>query len=420
MDFERTNMNHPSCRLGFFASLASLMLSALAAGCTQTDSLGNGGKADASAADSAVADGPLQSTGGAPGVGGGGMGGRIGSGGALGTGGSGTGGSTKEIDCSGPNPAAVTCLTSKDECVPSSCTCSGENGWYGWMCTADCRTTSLPLCDTGADASTSDTRADGASCSGPSPAQVTCLASKNQCVPSVCYCSTAGTWACTADCPVNSLPLCDAGTGPDGNAPDVDAADARTGSGFDAGLCSGPNPALVDCLMSPNQCVPSTCSCSPEHGWTCTTDCRAVSLPMCPIGGKRDGGPDAATPDAAPDLVPAEAPMPANYSCRDDSDCCTVVDTCYVAAYLYSKAPGATGKPSFPPHDPGMCLPCISPAVQVRCDQGQCVGEKIETGVDYNSPLRKDHCGPVALPDAGAALMYQPAYMATQQTSWGC
>ena len=87
-------------------------------------------------------------------------------------------------------------------------------------------------------------------------------------------------------------------------------------------------------------------------------------------------------------------------------------------AYLYSKAPGATGPPSITSSPP--CVPRIAPAVQVRCDQGQCVGEKILTGIDCSSLVRKDHCGPVTLPDAGAASMYQPEYMATQQDSWGC
>ena len=86
-------------------------------------------------------------------------------------------------------------------------------------------------------------------------------------------------------------------------------------------------------------------------------------------------------------------------------------------AYLYSKAPGATGPPTISPGT--MCVPCIPPAVQVRCDQGQCVGEKLTDGVDYNSPLRKAHCGPLELPDAGA-MMYTPAYAGAQPTSWGC
>jgi len=199
----------------------------------------------------------------------------------------------------------------------------------------------------------------------------------------------------------------------------ADAADAPTvDAGPDAPACTDPNPALVTCLARKDQCVPSSCSCSGEDGWMCTADCRADSLPLCDGGAGPEVKQDGARPDAVPDVPAAEAPAPANYSCRNDSDCCIAIDTCNEVAYLYSKVPGATGLPSFPPTT--TCVPCVSPAVQVRCDQGQCVGEKISTGVDYNSPIRRDHCGPVTLPDAGAASMYQPAYAGAQQTSWGC
>jgi hypothetical protein len=436
--------------------LASLVSFGLAVACTQTDSLGNGGGRDA-----ADVSPQTPGAGGATGSGGGGVGGVTGSGGIAGRGGSGgasgsdgggavgggpgaggtaggQGGATGVVACEQrpttgqsctPLPAGKVCRLG-DSCVAGCAPdCSCTDGF--WRCETVCRDCNLgpnpapplstppwcevfcdyhsPRLDAGPDAPASDGGAtpDGAACSGPNPARVTCVSSKNQCVPSICGCSNAGTWVCTADCPANALPLCDGGVAPDGKASDVDAPDAR--GGYD---CSGPNPAEVTCLASPNQCVPSACSCSPETGWMCTADCRSTSLPPC-SGGRRDAG-----PDAAPDVVAADAPPLANYTCRNDSDCCIVVDGCNVVAYLYSKAPGATGPPSFTSSPP--CVPCIAPAVQVRCDQGQCVGEKILTGVDYNTPLREDHCGPVALPDAGAASMYQPAFLAAQQTSWGC
>jgi hypothetical protein len=435
--------------------LVSLVLSGLVAitGCTQSDSLGSGGKEDA-------ADGPSQAPGaaGATGVGGGGLGGSTGSGGgggvagATGSGGTagGQGGATGVVSCEqGPTtgqrctpiPAGKVCRLG-DSCVGGCAPdCSCTDGF--WRCEMVCRDCNLgpnsvpplstppwcevfcdyqsPRLDAGPDAPTSDAGAgtDGVVCSGPNPARVTCVASSNQCVPSICNCSSAGTWVCTADCPVHGLPLCDGGVAPDGKASNVDAPDSR--GGFDVGLCSGPNPAQVTCLTSPNQCVPSTCSCSLERGWSCTADCQSVSLPPCYGGGSPDGGPDAARPDAAPDVVAAEAPAPSSYTCRDDADCCIVIDTCLAVAHLYSKAPGATGKPSLSPPDAGAaCVNCIPPAVQVRCDQGQCVGEKLSTGVDFNGPLRQDHCGPITLPDAGAMPTYLPAFLGTPPSSWGC
>jgi hypothetical protein len=114
---------------------------------------------------------------------------------------------------------------------------------------------------------------------------------------------------------------------------------------------------------------------------------------------------------------PADVAVALNVTCRNDSDCCIVINQCTEVAYLYSKAPGATGPPSFP-SNPTMCVPCIPPAIQVRCDVGRCVGQKV-SGV-YSGPLLKDHCGPVASPDAGTLSPYQPAYAGAQPTSLGC
>ena len=126
--------------------------------------------------------------------------------------------------------------------------------------------------------------------------------------------------------------------------------------------------------------------------------------------------PDSAAPDTGPDAV-ADAPPPPNLTCRNDLDCCIVIDDCMAIAYLYSKAPGAIGPPSFP-SNPDVCLACIPPAVQVRCASGQCVGEKIPSV--YEGALVKNHCGPIVLTDAGTASPYQVAYAGAPQTSWSC
>jgi hypothetical protein len=149
-----------------------------------------------------------------------------------------------------------------------------------------------------------------------------------------------------------------------------------------------------------------------------STEAGAVDLGAPADASAEAGKQDSAELDAASDVVAAEAPAPANYTCRDDSDCCIVVDTCAEVAHLYSLAPGATGPPSIPPST--MCVPCIPPAVQVWCDLGQCVGEKVTVDFSYMGPLRQNHCGRVTQPDAGAASPYQPAYAGRQPTSWGC
>jgi hypothetical protein len=126
--------------------------------------------------------------------------------------------------------------------------------------------------------------------------------------------------------------------------------------------------------------------------------------------------PDSAAPDTGPDAV-ADAPPPPNLTCRNDADCCIVIDNCMAIAYLYSKAPGATGV-GFGANDGGVCLACIPPAVQVRCASGQCVGEKLSSV--YEGALVKNHCGPVILTDAGTASPDQVAYAGAPQTSWSC
>jgi hypothetical protein len=387
MNLVGNNMNCPSDRFGHFTSLVLAGLVALAA-CTQTDSIGTGGKEDGgSPQGGAVGQGGSVAVGGSPATGGRetGSGGAVGPGGAaggsVGAGGAagGSGGATGVISCEEAPTTGARCTSLPagkvcrlgDSCLGGCAPdCSCKDGF--WSCENVCRDCLL----------------------GPSSP------------------SSGGPLVCSVFCDYEA-PRLDAGTDT------ADGADLPTlDAGSDAAACTDPNPTLVTCLTRKDQCVPSNCFCAGEDGWACTADCRSTSLPLCDGGVGPEIMRDAAGPDAVPDVAAAEAPAPANYSCRNDSDCCIAIDTCNEVAYLYSNAPGATGRPSF--SSSTTCVPCISPAVQVRCDQGQCVGEKIPTGVDYNSSLRKDHCGPVSLPDAGASSMYQPAYAGAQPTSWGC
>jgi hypothetical protein len=198
---------------------------------------------------------------------------------------------------------------------------------------------------------------------------------------SSCVCQQDGTIGmCTGDCP------------PDAGTADVAGTCTLDGKSYPVGARVG------------SGCV--SCACLADGTWgQCTGACPPDA-----------GQPDTAKKDAAPDVAAAEAP-PANYTCRDDSDCCIVVDTCINHAYLYSIAPGATGRPTLPPS--GVCNRCVPPAVQVRCELGQCVGTELSDGADLAGQLRQNHCGLIGLPDAGARL-YTPAYAGAQPTSWGC
>jgi hypothetical protein len=239
-----------------FSSLALCALT-LALGCTQTDSVGKGGRNDG-AADARVAGGA--GSGGSSAVGG-----STGAGGTAGYGGTGAGGTTGVVACEeGPTtgdrctslPAGKVCRLG-DSCVGGCAPdCSCKDGF--WSCEVVCRdcnlgpnpvppTTTPPLCevfcdyktpqpdasadaavggdlgqladtdagvDAGADTPVFDANVDKVVCSGPNPAAVTCVSNKDQCVPSACDCSSEGIWGCTTDCRGN-LPLCDAGVGPE-------------------------------------------------------------------------------------------------------------------------------------------------------------------------------------------------------------
>jgi hypothetical protein len=187
-------------------------------------------------------------------------------------------------------------------------------------------------------------------------------------------------------------------------------------------------PDLAETLASPDNApdlAPADLALAVETGrpdQVSSTEAGGIDLPTVvdlargPEVQVDAGKLDVALPDAAPDVA-GEAAAPPSYTCRDDSDCCIKVDHCMAKAYLYSKAPGASPAPSIPTvTDPGQCLRCMTPAVQVRCDQRQCVGEQ----VGYSGSLTQDHCGTIAQPDAGAVLYYQRAYAGAQQISWGC
>jgi hypothetical protein len=151
-------------------------------------------------------------------------------------------------------------------------------------------------------------------------------------------------------------------------------------------------------------------------------DAGLVDLRKPPEADGDAGTPDSPLADAPADTLEPDT-APRSYVCRDDSDCCIVVDHCMARAYLYSKAPGASPPPSFSStSDPSKCLRCISPGVQVRCAGGQCTG----TSSMSNSELAKDHCGTINVDsgalDSGTSSLsdFERAYESTAPISWGC
>jgi hypothetical protein len=143
----------------------------------------------------------------------------------------------------------------------------------------------------------------------------------------------------------------------------------------------------------------------------------AVDRPILDVG---TAGPDGAVevgavgPDGGEVTEVGTQPLMV-YPCAKDSDCCTVVDKCMARAFLYSKGVGASPAPSIPPNN-GMCLACIQPAVQLRCQAGSCVGEKVD---GYDTRLQAAHCGYIPLTDAGLHAPVDAAVQPTK-TTWSC
>jgi hypothetical protein len=114
------------------------------------------------------------------------------------------------------------------------------------------------------------------------------------------------------------------------------------------------------------------------------------------------------------------SPDAQGFPCSNDSDCCIEIDGCMNVAYLYSRAPGAAPAPTFSTSPAGVCTACIPPAIQVRCVQSQCVGDRII--FDYPLALIDPHCGPIDL-DGGTtshALPIDASAPAPATSVWYC
>jgi hypothetical protein len=137
--------------------------------------------------------------------------------------------------------------------------------------------------------------------------------------------------------------------------------------------------------------------------------------------GTKDVSAEVATKDAPSFDTVADSATVTSFPCRNDLDCCIAIDSCMATAYLYSKGPGGAGPPTMPTHNPGDgCLPCIPPAVQVRCLSGQCTGEKISS---YSSQLTVGHCGTITIPDGGTYALYETidgGSPVPTRTTWSC
>ena len=80
------------------------------------------------------------------------------------------------------------------------------------------------------------------------------------------------------------------------------------------------------------------------------------------------------------------------FTCQKNSDCCVVFNGCLAQAQIV-KAADFTTAPAAWPYCSDLCVACISPAVNVACVQGLCVGEEIDWSSEPPTELMQDHCG---------------------------
>lgn len=220
---------------------------------------------------------------------------------------------TVDADCGAEQFCAISAL---DVCVPTSCECSQGD----WVCTDDCGRANecqdaTPQTCSGPDPSIQECAVD-ADCAG---AQVCVPSGDDGCAPSACSCMD-GQWVCTADCgeirecrdPAPEVcgdqdpgqPFCNAVPMPCPVGQEREAKDGCWGECVLEDTCESPiemcngqrDPTYQECDVDADcgqggtceigaqaVCIPSSCSCDPDVGWTvCTDDCnapRACSYP---------------------------------------------------------------------------------------------------------------------------------------------
>jgi hypothetical protein len=141
-----------------------------------------------------------------------------------------------------------------------------------------------------------------------------------------------------------------------------------------------------------------------------------------PIDAARDA---AVAPDEAADVAPQVAPpivFPADdLACTTSADCCTVANACGDGQALVTAknrdataaAFAALGAHRRAAHDGGIdpdCWPCVAPAVEVSCQAGRCVAERVpaRSGFDNLSALIAPHCGSILGLDGGTTRTVAP------------
>lgn len=111
-------------------------------------------------------------------------------------------------------------------------------------------------------------------------------------------------------------------------------------------------------------------------------------------GGGGQGGDPHCHGDSAAWMTMTQTPM----ACQTNSDCCVVINDCLAEAQVV-RAQDFAAAPSTWPYCDDACTKCVSPIIEVGCEDGACVG-KVKEGAMPGEPLAGSHCGvdPVVAP----------------------
>lgn len=131
--------------------------------------------------------------------------------------------------------------------------------------------------------------------------------------------------------------------------------------------------------------------------------CSDDSSPSTGAAGAAGAAGSAGAAGAADVRVQVKAMARDDLPCTTADDCCVVVDGCRATAYVVSVTDRASAESllSSAPND--ACLKCVTPAIEVGCQSGICVGTEIPASTAAPT-LRQNHCGSTSAGAGGAPV----------------